>query len=453
MIILVPNCIQAQKLHRREVQATNSTKQQAQQPSSDIKSVQNDLMNSAPDQIAWQNKVQKDIDTLINTINTTGCYFGVLVGLISLLIMVAVAFGVVGFLELGKIKRTRRRVETMAANLKETYRKTAIEVESIRNDAEWIGQIKEKLLKEDGGVKEYQVLLKKTRYGATKLEELNRSDLKVEVKELLGVPLSPRDHFIYGMKRLSLGQWAIAAEAFKKAAELGYEVIGALKHRGIALMAEGQADEAVNAFAQALAMEPNNADLWYHKGAALGKNKSLSEALTAFDKAASLDPSLTATTWYERGVVLEDANQNWRALKAYKKAIRLQPDFGGGWYNLGSLLMKIGRHKEAFTALEQATRLESDYTDAWIDKGKVLTSLNHLTGAASAFECAYRIQPDNAEAWYNHGLVQAKIGNHIEAFSDIFSAIRFDVSYKKTAAKAEELKDLWNNPLFKNLIL
>jgi len=62
--------------------------------------------------------------------------------------------------------------------------------------------------------------------------------------------------------------------------------------KGVALMYQEKYDEAVQAFNEAIEINPQDADAWFNKGRDLGIQCKLDEAIQAFDKAIEINPQL-----------------------------------------------------------------------------------------------------------------------------------------------------------------
>ena len=67
--------------------------------------------------------------------------------------------------------------------------------------------------------------------------------------------------------------------------------VSALLREGKRLLGEGDFEQALSFFEQALLMDQNNAESWNLKGAALRSLGRYDEALDCFNKALQLDPS------------------------------------------------------------------------------------------------------------------------------------------------------------------
>ena len=96
----------------------------------------------------------------------------------------------------------------------------------------------------------------------------------------------------------------------------------ALVNLGIALGNLKHYQEALDAYEQAIRLDPDYADAYFNKGIALGNLKRYQEALDACEQAIRLDPN-NALAYINKGVTLESLGKNKEAQQAYNKAHQL----------------------------------------------------------------------------------------------------------------------------------
>ena len=109
------------------------------------------------------------------------------------------------------------------------------------------------------------------------------------------------------------------------------------------------------------------AEEWYNKGFDLDQIQyRYDEAIQAYDEAIRLDPRY-AKPWNNKGRSLEEQGKYDEAVEAYDEAIRLDPEFNNAWINKGYSLEKLGRLNEAVLCYDEIIRRTSGY-----DKARVL---------------------------------------------------------------------------------
>jgi tetratricopeptide (TPR) repeat protein len=95
--------------------------------------------------------------------------------------------------------------------------------------------------------------------------------------------------------------------------------------QGCALCEREAYAEAVAAFEQAIALNPNYCKAWSNRGNALCAMKRYAEALASYDRAVALQPEYHQA-WFNRGLLLTEMMAYGNAIESYDRAIALNPD-------------------------------------------------------------------------------------------------------------------------------
>ena len=174
---------------------------------------------------------------------------------------------------------------------------------------------------------------------------------------------------------LILCSLCIPALAYSPEATQWYE-------QGTAAIAAGNNTAAIQAFDQAIALEPTYFEAWDAKADALNRDGQFSEALRASDRALGINPEYVQG-WINRGQILynmgyvyEDqkndltkANEYYnQQLLAFEKAISLDPTNADAWFNKGYALAGMKRYDEAIAAFDTVKQINPDYPK--IDQNK-----------------------------------------------------------------------------------
>ncbi len=129
---------------------------------------------------------------------------------------------------------------------------------------------------------------------------------------------------------------------------------------------------------------PQDAKGWYAKGYNLARQGEYDEAIKAYDEAIRLDPKYV-NAWYAKGNNLNNLGRYHEAIEAYDETIRLDTKYENAWYAKGVVLRKQGKYDEAIEAYDEAIRLNPQDANAWYAKGYALKLLGRTTEADAAF--------------------------------------------------------------------
>jgi tetratricopeptide (TPR) repeat protein len=213
---------------------------------------------------------------------------------------------------------------------------------------------------------------------------------------------------LYGLKRLDE-----AIVAYAQAIALKPDFAEALLNRGLALEEQRRFDEALESYDRAIALKPDLAEALSNRGNVLRALGRLADALESHDRAVALKPDL-AETYYNRGNTLRDLDRLDEAASSYHRALALSPDFPELLYNRGEASRKLGRLDEAIADYDRALTLKPDYPAALVNRGLALQQLKRLEDALESYDRALAICPDYALALDNRG----KLLRHLKRFEE-----------------------------------
>jgi len=156
------------------------------------------------------------------------------------------------------------------------------------------------------------------------------------------------------------------------------------------------------------------ARVYLDKGREFYRNDEDAKAVEAFQQALTLDPNLSEA-YFRLGLAYEALDKAEEAEAAYKKAaesykiyLNDNPKDAEAHYNLGQTYAALHLYSEAVREYRQATRLKEDDADIYCDLGMALTRLAQYDEAATAFSKSLEIDPDNYRA--QDGLEEARAG-------------------------------------------
>ena len=212
---------------------------------------------------------------------------------------------------------------------------------------------------------------------------------------------------------------------------------------GNTLLDQGQTDEAVNQFQEAVRLNPDYVDAHVDLGFALLNRGQTDEAIGQFQEALRLDPDY-AQAHNNLGIALLNQGHVDEAIGQYREAIRLKGDYADAHKNLGIALLGQGQTDQAISEFEEAIRLKADSVDAHIDLGAAFLRQGKTAQAISQFQEAIRLRPHIAGAHYNLGIALESQGETDGAIREFQEAIRLQPDYadaQNHLAKALESKN------------
>ena len=119
----------------------------------------------------------------------------------------------------------------------------------------------------------------------------------------------------------------------------------------------GEFDQAIEAYTQAIALNPKLADAFRNRGLAYYNKGEFDRAIQDYDQAIALNPKL-ADAFNNRGLAYYNKGEFDRAIQDFDKAIELNPNFAIAFYNRGLAYRSIGKEQEAIKDFQKANQLD-----------------------------------------------------------------------------------------------
>lgn len=220
--------------------------------------------------------------------------------------------------------------------------------------------------------------------------------------------------------------------------------------RGVALVAEGRAAEALSLLKEAVALDPSFvaareelawclhhlerdeealtafkelaesghdcARCRHGRGLVLFNMGRSGEALAELDRAHELDAGLR-DAWYTRGWVLNAEDRYEDALAAYTKATDIDPGDAPAWEMAGCCLGNLGRDAESLEKFDRAIAIDPDCGDFHFSRGRALSRLGRRKEALGAIERAIELGVESPGAWYLRGWLQFELQRPAKALT------------------------------------
>jgi tetratricopeptide (TPR) repeat protein len=265
-----------------------------------------------------------------------------------------------------------------------------------------------------------------------------RLERLAEIHTYLQENLDPNEKFdLYFEQALILstnGDYEEAIASYDQALKFKPDYHEAWNNRGVALADLGRIEEAIASYDQALKFKPDYHEAWNNRGVALADLGRIEEAIASYNQALKFKPDYHEA-WNNRGVALADLGRIEEAIASYNQALKFKPDFHEAWYGRGIALGKLGKMNEAIASYDKALKIKPDFHEIWFNRGIALGKLGKMKEAITSYEKALKIKPDDHEAWFNRGIALGNLGRLEEAIA----------SYDKALKIKPDCHKAWNN--------
>jgi tetratricopeptide (TPR) repeat protein len=167
---------------------------------------------------------------------------------------------------------------------------------------------------------------------------------------------------------------------------------------GTKLFDDGKTELAIEAFQQAVKLNPDLAEAYFKMGVAYALVEAMAKNTAApMTTEEEIQPEAN-TNGQKKEPRTNSEKAFTKAVAAYKKIVDQNPKDDVAWFNLGRAYNKLNEDEDAEKALKQAVKLKPDDTEYQTELGEILNKLAKYGEAAGALKKAIEIDPDNITA-------------------------------------------------------
>jgi Flp pilus assembly protein TadD len=170
-----------------------------------------------------------------------------------------------------------------------------------------------------------------------------------------------------GSRYLQAGDWPRAAEVYRKVIEANPYVAQAWYLLGAVHQVQGQIDESVSCYEQALRLVPDFAEVHNNLALALPRQGRREEAVAHLREAIRCKPDY-AEAYSNLGNALQDTGELDEAIASYRQAIKLDPSYAAPYNNMGNALRVAKRLPEAVSYYDEALQLEPGHAQVHLSR-------------------------------------------------------------------------------------
>jgi protein O-GlcNAc transferase len=232
-------------------------------------------------------------------------------------------------------------------------------------------------------------------------------------------------HFGLGAALQAQGKYAEAIDAYEHAVRFQEDHFGALNNLGNCQQRCGRFADAAAAYTRALALRPGEAGAMANLGTALQGVGRLDEAVELLRAAIELEPHATPHA-VNLGIALCRRRDFAAAQTVLAAALARDPASADAAFNLGNAVHALGHSREAADLYQRAAELRPGFADALVNLGNMHRETGDFAAAATAYEAALRAKPDSVIAMNNAACLLRTQGRFDEAEDLLQRALSVD---------------------------
>lgn len=207
--------------------------------------------------------------------------------------------------------------------------------------------------------------------------------------------------------------WVIVCLALAMLGSVGCGAVPSGRNvEGVRLFQQGQYQQAVDRFQQALKADPSNADAYYN----------------------------LAATYHRLGRLQGTKNDLEQSERYYNQALDHNPNHIDSYRGLAVLLTEQNRSADAFRLLEGWIERQPSVAEARVELARLHEEFGNKEAAKEHLLEALSINPEDARALAALGSIHEKLGNPQQALADYQRALWHDRFQPEVAARVAALQ-------------
>ncbi len=189
--------------------------------------------------------------------------------------------------------------------------------------------------------------------------------------------------FKNGFSLFQQGQYEQAILTFDDAININPQAFDAIYYRGIAKVILRKPLEAIFDFNAVIDRFPNMKGIeeaYQHRGVSYYFLKNHDKALADFEKAISINANY-AEPYHGRANIFSDKGENEKALADYAKAVQLKPNLAAVYIDRAILYFSVGNFEGALKDYNKSIEMTPNVPSGYVDRGIIKGLGDDLSGA------------------------------------------------------------------------
>ena len=231
--------------------------------------------------------------------------------------------------------------------------------------------------------------------------------------------------YVLGSQFDSEGNYEEAIKNYTQAIEMNPQYLDAYKYRAYLYHCNGEYDEAIHDYSKAIELDGQDSHLYCNRGIAFHNKNELDLAISDYNKAIGLNPK-TNEAYFGRGQIYFGEHDFDQAISDYSRVIELNPQHAEAYERRGCAYTYDGNYEYAIKDLSKAIELDSQLTKAYFSRSSAYGALDKYTEAIDDFTKVIELNPESVRAYFCRGLTYHRLGKYHDAIKDYSKAIDLD---------------------------
>ena len=230
-----------------------------------------------------------------------------------------------------------------------------------------------------------------------------------------------------GMLLLGQGNFDDAIAEFEQAIQASEDLPMARINIARALFKKKDYERATKVLNDYLSRQPRSKDAENLLGNIAMERKEYAEAEKRFRTALEYEPNFTDAR-NSLGILYNKLGRRDDALKEFLKVIAVDPEYAEALNNIGVIYKEQGKAQEAIASFRKAMTADPEFAGSFSNMALALEQQGDLKGAEEMFRNALQRDPQNVQVRTNYGALLYTLGRFDQARLELEKAIGIDPS-------------------------
>jgi tetratricopeptide (TPR) repeat protein len=222
---------------------------------------------------------------------------------------------------------------------------------------------------------------------------------------------------------------------------------------GVSLLSQGQFEQAILKFNEAIQMDTSLAAAYHDRGLAYAKQGFHKLALADLTRAVELNPDIDidkdyAIAYYDQGLVYANQGSFDPAISDLTKALEINPDitigpaFAVAYKDRGLAYSSQGFYDLAIADYTRAIELDGNYTEAFLLRAGVYALTGKYDSALADADKAIALSPDDSDCYYKRGDIYRQMGDVSKAIANFEKSLGLAKNMEDTERAQQAIEQL-----------
>jgi tetratricopeptide (TPR) repeat protein len=241
-------------------------------------------------------------------------------------------------------------------------------------------------------------------------------------------PKTPGAFLDQGLFSASQGDYDNAIVNFTEALDIDPDYAAAYNNRGILYANSGMYDQAIEDYNAALRIAPDLAYAYTNRGNAYDNKGMYDQAIEDYNAALRITPNLAAA-YYNRGIAYGRKGMYDRAIEDFGAALKIDPNYAAAYTSRGIMYGRKGLYDQAIKDYRAALKIDPNYAAAYYNRGIAYTGKERYNRAIEDYSAVLRLDPNYTAAYYNRGVAYYFKRMYDQAIEDFNAVLRLDPNF------------------------